>query len=65
MFLVAPVAEEVVFRAVLGTVMVDAVGVSLAVLITPLFFGVAHAHHAWRKVRLGWWDLCLVWKIFL
>ncbi|KAF8493314.1 hypothetical protein JB92DRAFT_2999951 [Gautieria morchelliformis] len=48
-FIVAPITEEVVFRACLLAV-ADLSGTSLyhKLFITPLWFGVAHLHHAYE-----------------
>jgi prenyl protein peptidase len=43
--LVAPLTEELAFRACLLPLLVPLVGVRLAPWIAPLFFSLAHAHH--------------------
>ena len=52
--MVGPLTEEVVFRSAICSLLLGA-GTSTAdvVLHAPLYFGVAHAHHAWEKVREG------------
>lgn len=46
----APVAEEIVFRAVLGAWLLAAgVRPALAMTVGPLSFAAAHAHHAWQR----------------
>ena len=53
-FVVGPLTEEVVFRSAICALLLGA-GASTGdvVLHAPLYFGVAHAHHAWEKVREG------------
>mmetsp|Transcript_25242 Transcript_25242/g.38145 ORF Transcript_25242/g.38145 Transcript_25242/m.38145 type:complete len:317 (-) Transcript_25242:166-1116(-) len=49
----APILEELVFRACMVPLLQQALGnkTTTIILITPLFFGVAHAHHAFLKWR--------------
>lgn len=48
---VGPVSEELVFRACMIPLLLEAgVGVGRAVALSPLFFGVAHLHHLRRRV---------------
>ena len=51
---IAPVAEEFVFRACMAAVMLHSGNWSCGkiVFVLPLFFGVAHAHHFYRLVFL-------------
>mmetsp|Transcript_17612 Transcript_17612/g.21686 ORF Transcript_17612/g.21686 Transcript_17612/m.21686 type:complete len:305 (-) Transcript_17612:982-1896(-) len=53
--LVAPISEELCFRACMAPLLLSA-GLSNSMIITcaPLFFGVAHLHHAIDHVRDGW-----------
>lgn len=44
-FVVAPFAEELVFRGCMLPLLYPALGEYYAVLVCPLFFGIAHAHH--------------------
>lgn len=52
--IVAPWTEEIVFRGCMMSALLGS-GMSpvRAALVSPLFFGVAHAHHAWTKVSMG------------
>lgn len=52
----APLTEEIVFRACMVPVLADAAGMrpGRVSLTAPLFFGVAHAHHAALKLREGY-----------
>ena len=52
--IVAPWTEELVFRGCMMSALIGS-GMSpvKAGLISPLFFGVAHAHHAWTRVSNG------------
>jgi prenyl protein peptidase len=52
-YLVAPVAEEIVFRACMIPLLMPHLGVAKSVLIVPLFFGVAHVHHLVEHIRSG------------
>ena len=50
----APIAEEIVFRGVLGAWLLAAgVRPALAMTLAPLTFAAAHAHHAWQQWRGG------------
>jgi membrane protease YdiL (CAAX protease family) len=53
-YIVAPVTEEIVFRGCMVPALLAA-GMSplKASLVAPLFFGVAHAHHAIVRLRQG------------
>jgi prenyl protein peptidase len=52
--LIAPITEEIVFRKCIVTAL-DAAGLTTAtvVLVAPLFFAFAHAHHAFVKLQQG------------
>ncbi|KAL5251221.1 hypothetical protein ACHWQZ_G016805 [Mnemiopsis leidyi] len=50
---VAPVAEEIVFRGCLAPLLFKPLGWTATVLILPLFFGVAHIHHGLELYRRG------------
>lgn len=54
-FFVAPLAEEIIFRSCMITPFVHNKQLSVAQICwtVPLFFGVAHAHHAWTKLKNG------------
>jgi hypothetical protein len=53
-FIVAPITEEIVFRGCMVPALLAA-GMSplKASLVAPLFFGIAHAHHAVLRFRQG------------
>ncbi|TRZ10315.1 hypothetical protein HGM15179_016793 [Zosterops borbonicus] len=48
---VAPLTEELVFRACMLPMLVPCTGPGPAVLACPLFFGVAHFHHVIEQLR--------------
>lgn len=50
-FVAAPFAEEFVFRACLLPILLPSLGELWAILLSPLFFGLAHLHHIveWAK----------------
>ncbi|XP_037116772.1 CAAX prenyl protease 2 [Syngnathus acus] len=48
---VAPLTEELVFRACMLPMLVPCFGPALAILTCPLFFGVAHFHHVIELLR--------------
>ncbi|KAG5260694.1 hypothetical protein AALO_G00295370 [Alosa alosa] len=48
---VAPLTEELVFRACMLPMLVPCAGPSTAILTCPLFFGVAHFHHVIELLR--------------
>ncbi|KAF0045634.1 hypothetical protein F2P81_002163 [Scophthalmus maximus] len=48
---VAPLTEELVFRACMLPMLVPCAGPSLAIFTCPLFFGVAHFHHVIELLR--------------
>jgi hypothetical protein len=53
-FIVAPVTEEIVFRGCMVPALLASGESPLkASLVAPLFFGVAHAHHAVLRLRQG------------
>lgn len=49
----APISEEFTFRACMMPLLLGAFAPSRAVLLTPLFFGLAHLHHAVERHRAG------------
>ena len=53
-YLIAPFVEEFVFRACMLPMLTASMGMTIGVLVCPLFFGVAHVHHLvewyrWRR----------------
>ncbi|XP_006808549.1 CAAX prenyl protease 2 [Neolamprologus brichardi] len=48
---VAPLTEELVFRACMLPMLVPCAGPSTAIITCPLFFGVAHFHHVIELLR--------------
>lgn len=52
-YLVAPVAEEVVFRACMVPLLLPHLGPVWTVIVSPAFFGVAHLHHMFEHLRSG------------
>ena len=52
-YLLAPFAEELVFRACMLPMLIPRFGVSWSVVICPLFFGLAHLHHLVEWARRG------------
>ncbi|XP_041093908.1 CAAX prenyl protease 2 isoform X1 [Polyodon spathula] len=48
---VAPLTEELVFRACMLPMLAPCAGLSLAIFTCPLFFGVAHFHHVIELLR--------------
>ncbi|CAF94184.1 unnamed protein product [Tetraodon nigroviridis] len=48
---VAPLTEELVFRACMLPMLVPCAGPSAAIFTCPLFFGVAHFHHVIEQLR--------------
>ncbi|KAJ8266163.1 hypothetical protein GJAV_G00126660 [Gymnothorax javanicus] len=48
---VAPLTEELVFRACMLPMLVPCAGPTTAIFICPLFFGVAHFHHVIELLR--------------
>lgn len=51
--IVAPLSEEFTYRACMMPVLLLKFSTTTAVLITPLFFGVAHLHHMVERIRSG------------
>ncbi|CAB1333152.1 unnamed protein product, partial [Coregonus sp. 'balchen'] len=49
---VAPLTEELVFRACMLPTLVPCTGPTAAIFIAPLFFGVAHFHHVIEQLQL-------------
>ena len=52
-FVVAPISEELVFRSCMFPLLLPKLGPVWTVFVCPLFFGVAHLHHAIEHVRMG------------
>lgn len=50
---IAPLSEEITFRASLIPLLVQCVSPLKAVFISPMFFGVAHLHHIVGLVQMG------------
>lgn len=50
---VAPFTEELTFRACMLPILLDYYSTSGAILISPLFFGFAHFHHMYERVKEG------------
>lgn len=51
--IVAPLSEEFTYRACMMPVLLLKFSTSTAIMITPLFFGVAHLHHMVERIRTG------------
>lgn len=52
--IVAPITEEIVFRGcMIPPLLASGFGPITATFVVPLFFGVAHAHHALSKLQEG------------
>lgn len=51
--IVAPLSEEFTFRACMMPLLLQSYQSTTAVLLTPLFFGVAHLHHMIERIRSG------------
>lgn len=51
--IVAPLSEEFTFRACMMPLLVQTFRPSIAILVTPLFFGIAHFHHLNEHLRQG------------
>ena len=54
-YVVAPFAEEFVFRGCMMPLLLPSLGVTCTVVFSPLFFGLAHVHHIveWARRREG------------
>ena len=52
-YVVAPISEEVTFRACLVPILLGPFTRRGTVLVSPLFFGVAHLHHLVERLRSG------------
>ncbi|RUS71545.1 hypothetical protein EGW08_020685 [Elysia chlorotica] len=50
---VAPLSEELIFRACMLPLLLPSLGVTWSIVLCPLFFGVAHFHHMIEKVVQG------------
>ncbi|KAG8987590.1 hypothetical protein FRB93_004462 [Tulasnella sp. JGI-2019a] len=52
-YIVAPITEELVFRSCVVSVMVlGGSSITRMVFISPMWFGIAHAHHAWELYNI-------------
>lgn len=51
--LVAPLSEEFTFRACMLPILLQKFSQTKSILIVPLFFGVAHLHHLFERIRGG------------
>lgn len=56
--IIAPLSEEFTFRACMMPLLLLSFNATTAVLLTPLFFGLAHLHHIVERHRNG-----MEWKI--
>lgn len=54
-YVIAPFAEELIFRACMLFLLQPAAGEWYAVLLCPIFFGIAHVHHLidWYRINDG------------
>jgi len=52
-YFVAPLSEEIVFRGLMLPLLVPAFGKSFSIVLAPLFFGIAHIHHALEQYEDG------------
>lgn len=50
---VAPLSEEFTFRACMLPLLLQSYHPLRAIMITPLFFGIAHLHHIIERYRAG------------
>lgn len=50
---VAPLSEEFTFRACMLPILLQSFHPTRAIMITPLFFGIAHLHHVIERYRAG------------
>ncbi|XP_055322310.1 CAAX prenyl protease 2 [Sitodiplosis mosellana] len=63
--IVAPLSEEFTFRACMMPLLLQSYRPTTAVLLMPLFFGVAHLHHNIERVRSGMeWKTALIVSTF-
>ncbi|KAF8323006.1 uncharacterized protein EI90DRAFT_3282145 [Cantharellus anzutake] len=52
-YIIAPITEEIVFRAcILSVSRMAGASWQRMIFVTPLWFGVAHAHHAWEGFNM-------------
>ncbi|KAG8853660.1 hypothetical protein FRB96_008078 [Tulasnella sp. 330] len=52
-FIVAPITEEFVFRScVISVLVLGGSSLRRMVFVSPLWFGIAHAHHAWELYNI-------------
>lgn len=64
---VAPLAEEIIFRVCMVSPFLfsEEIGILRICWITPLFFGIAHMHHAVTKLKSGGkWQIVLLGTLF-
>ena len=52
-FIIAPVAEEIVFRSCMVPLLLPHLGQDWTIILCPLFFGVAHLHHMFEHLKAG------------
>lgn len=52
-YVVAPIAEEVIFRSCMVPLLLPHLGVRWTIVLCPLFFGVAHLHHMFEHLKAG------------
>ncbi|ESN90557.1 hypothetical protein HELRODRAFT_70936, partial [Helobdella robusta] len=51
--LVGPISEEIVYRACMLPTLIPNFGVAKSIVLSPLFFGMAHFHHVFALVKDG------------
>ncbi|XP_035679008.1 CAAX prenyl protease 2-like isoform X1 [Branchiostoma floridae] len=59
----APFTEEFVFRACMLPLLIPCLGPGLAVVVCPLFFGVAHIHHVFERLKTGDQSVKVIWML--
>lgn len=52
-YVVAPVAEEVIFRSCMVPLLLPHLGSRWTIVLCPLFFGIAHLHHMFEHLKAG------------
>ena len=52
-YVVAPLAEELVFRGCMVPLLLPSLGITYTIVLCPLFFGIAHVHHLVEWARRG------------
>ncbi|CAL1541860.1 unnamed protein product [Lymnaea stagnalis] len=60
--IVAPLSEEFIFRACMLPLLVPCLGTGWAIILCPMFFGVAHFHHMIEKVAHGQQEVAAAFK---